>query len=316
MPAARRSATVAAPNTQHALQIWAWAKINLYLHVVGRRADGYHELDSLIVFAGVGDRLRFAAADALSLTIEGPFGSGLAADESNLVLRAAHALRDSQSIEDGARLALDKRLPLASGIGGGSADAAATLIGLARLWRIAPGEAALSLLAARLGADVPVCLFGRPAFIGGIGEVIERAPPLPPAWLLLVNPGVELATPAVFKRRQGAFSQTARWRAVDRDAAALAERLAETRNDLEASARSLVPEIGEVLSAIGRQPGCLLARLSGSGATCFGLFAEQSAAQAAAASLAAAQPEWWSAAAPLLHGRLDRPWWGDGASDA
>jgi 4-diphosphocytidyl-2-C-methyl-D-erythritol kinase len=312
MATARRSARASAPLS---LRLSAWAKVNLYLQVVGRRADGYHELDSLIVFAGVGDRLGFDTADDLTLTIEGPFGATLPVDDGNLVLRAARALRDSQSVERGARFTLEKRLPVAAGIGGGSADAAAALIGLARLWKLAPDEAELSALAARLGADVPVCLYGRPAFIGGIGEAIERAPPLPPAWLVLLNPGVALATPAVFAAyqgtRQGAYSSPARWAEIDRDAAALADRLADRRNDLEAPALSLVPEIAEALSALRRQPGCLLARMSGSGATCFGLFAQQTAAEEATKVVAAERRDWWSVAAPLLHGRLDRPWWGE-----
>jgi len=290
----------------------AWAKVNLYLHVVGRRADGYHELDSLIVFAGIGDRIALRPNDALSLTIDGPFGASLPADGDNLVLRAAKALQAQSGGAAGADIRLTKNLPLAAGIGGGSADAAAVLRGLVELWRLEPDPGTLETLGAELGADVPVCLFGRPAFVAGIGERIERAPPLPPAWLVLANPGIALATPAVFKARQGNFSAPAAWQQVDRDAAALAARLADTTNDLEAPARSLVPDIGALLDDLAGQPGCLLARMSGSGATCFGLFGGRNEAEQAARLLAKQRPGQWVAAAPLLHGRIERAWWDGG----
>ena len=294
---------------REACVLTAWAKVNLYLHVVGRRADGYHELDSLIVFAGVGDRIVLSPADTLSLTIDGPFGGGLPATDENLVLRTARALQTQMGVREGAHIHLTKTLPLAAGIGGGSADAAATLRGLVTLWRLAPEAGRLEALAAALGADVPVCLFGQPALVAGIGERIERAPPLPPAWLVLANPGIALSTPAVFAARQGPFSAPSAWREVDRDAAALAAHLATTANDLEAPARSLVPEIGGLLDDLADQPGCLLARMSGSGATCFGLFGGREAAEQAAAALTRERPSQWIVAAPLLHGRIERVWW-------
>jgi len=286
----------------------AWAKINLYLHVLARRDDGYHELDSLVVFAGVGDRLVFAPNDDLTLEIDGRFGAALSAGDDNLVLRAARALAVTCGVRAGAGIRLEKQLPLAAGIGGGSADAAATLDGLVALWGLAPAPGLLARLARDLGADVPVCCFGRPAFVGGIGEWIERAPALPPAWFVLVNPGVPLDTARVFRARQGGFSAPARWPEVLGDAAALAERLAACRNDLEAPARALAPIVDKVLETLGGAAGCLLARLSGSGATCFGLFATRAAALDAAAAIAARQPDWWVVPAPLLHGKLERPW--------
>lgn len=276
------------------------AKVNLYLHVVGRRDDGYHQLDSLVAFAGVGDTLDLAAADGLSLVIDGPQAAALPAGEDNMVLRAARALAARAQVTKGAALRLTKRLPVAAGIGGGSADAAATLAGLMRLWDIVLPPAEIHALALALGADVPVCLAGRPTAMGGIGEVLRPAPPLPPAWLALVNPRVALATPAVFKARSGGFSDPAPLETTPRDAAHLAALLTARRNDLTAAAISLAPPVGEALALLAAQPACLLARMSGSGATCFGLFAEPEAAHAAARAIAAARPGWWTAAAPLL----------------
>jgi 4-diphosphocytidyl-2-C-methyl-D-erythritol kinase len=267
------------------------AKLNLYLHVIGRRPDGYHLLDSLVAFADCGDVLRAGDATDLSLTISGPFATGLAEEPDNLVLRAARMLAAEAGVPAHARLLLEKHLPVASGIGGGSADAAATLRLLTRLWRIVPGAVALDRLALRLGADVPVCLRCQPARMGGVGEMLEPAPVLPPCYVLLVNPGVAVATAAVFRARSGPFSAPARLPAGWPDATAMAADLASLANDLEAPARSLCPAIGEVLGAIAAQPGCLLARMSGSGATCFGLFADRAEAEHAAG--ATARAGWW-----------------------
>jgi 4-diphosphocytidyl-2-C-methyl-D-erythritol kinase len=277
----------------------ARAKINLYLHVTGRRDDGYHLLDSLIVFAEAGDEIEVAAADHLSLTIDGPFAAGLETGPENLVLRAAAGLQDLTGTRHGAALRLTKTLPIASGIGGGSADAAATLRMLCDLWRVVPDEAALLRLAAKLGADVPVCVAGRPSFVGGIGEEIVPAEGLPACWLLLVNPRVATPTPAVFKARRGDFSAPGRWTSPPRDFADFAARLAACRNDLTAAAISVTPQIREVLAAIEALPGCALARLSGSGATCFGLFADEAAARRALSHMQSRHPGWWSLAAPL-----------------
>ena len=276
------------------------AKINLYLHVTGRRADGYHTLDSLMAFAGVGDTVAAEAAPDLSLAVDGPRAAEVPADSGNLVLMAAERLRRAAGVEAGARLTLTKRLPTASGIGGGSADAAAALRVLARLWGIAPDDARLGRVALETGADVPVCLHGKAAFAAGIGEILTPASFLPPAWLVLVNPGVALATPAVFKARQGAFSAPAPFGPPVADAAALAGLLKVRRNDLTSAAVALVPEIGAVLGALEAQPGILLARMSGSGATCFGLWAERPAAEAAARALSKSHARWWVVAAPLL----------------
>ncbi len=288
------------------VRVTAAAKINLYLHVTGRRGDGYHLLDSLVAFCGIGDGLEARAADDLSLAIEGPFAAGVPAGDDNLVLRAARALQaalggenGALGGENGARLILRKRLPPASGIGGGSADAAATLRALMRLWHARPDEAVLDALALELGADVPVCLQGRAAFMGGIGEELTRAPPLPPASIVLANPGVPVATPEVFRRRAGPFSAPARFAEAPRDAGRLAELLSARRNDLDAPARALCPAIGEVVDALARCPGALLARMSGSGATCFGLFADAGQATEAAFALMRAHPHWWVKAGSL-----------------
>lgn len=269
----------------------ARAKVNLYLHVVGRRADGYHLLDSLAVFPGAADRLSAVPADALTLDIEGPGAAGLGAGPDNLVLRAARALASAAGVEAGARLVLDKRLPVASGIGGGSADAAAALRLLARLWDVRLPAERLRQVAQGLGADVPVCLGSRPARMGGVGECLQPAPALPGCGMVLLNPGVAVATPDVFRARGGAFSATPVLPDSWPDAAALAASLAGLRNDLEAPASSLCPVIATVLDWLRGQDGCLLARMSGSGATCFGLFAD---AEAVAGVAARAPAPWWA----------------------
>jgi 4-diphosphocytidyl-2-C-methyl-D-erythritol kinase len=276
------------------------AKLNLYLHVTGRRADGYHLLDSLVAFAGVHDTVVAAKADALSLAIEGPFAAALSGEADNLVLRAARALADIAGVRPWAALTLVKRVPVASGIGGGSADAAATLLAASELWRITHKPGALAELALRLGADVPVCLAGKAAQTGGIGERIDAAPALPRVPLVLVNPLVPLPTPAVFTARSGPFSKPAPLEGAPRDARDLAEALNARRNDLTAAALGLVPEIKTILDALAAQRGCLLARMSGSGATCFALFARPEEAQAAAAALRASKPGWWVAASELI----------------
>lgn len=291
------------------------AKLNLYLHVVGKRADGYHELDSLVAFADIADtvtvrpgiaRVALRGADlppaGPRLVISGPFGPTLMAEDpaGNLVLRAAHALAACLGVPAEALLTLEKALPIASGIGGGSADAAAALRGLASLWGVEPGDARLFGVAASLGADVPVCLAGRPCFFGGVGEKLDEAPALPETHVVLVNPGVPVPTPAVFRARTGDFSQPARFTQAPGSAAELAALLAERRNDLTDPALTVAPVIADTLGAIGRTDGCLLARLSGSGATCFGLYASAENARRAADAIAADAPRWWVKAARLL----------------
>ncbi len=295
--AERRAAREPAP----VIRSLAPAKLNLYLHVTGRRADGYHLLDSLIAFAGVCDQLEVEAAADLSLTIDGPRGHEVPGGDGNLVLKAAQRLRAAAGIQAGGALKLTKQLPVAAGIGGGSADAAAALRILARLWGLEAQTDLLQTIGLELGADVPACLRGETAFAAGIGEILTAAPVLPPLWLVLANPGIALVTADVFAARSGGFSDPAPFAGQEiGDARALAQTLGERHNDLTDAAIALVPAIKDVLAALDALPGRLLARMSGSGATCFALFARQAEATAAAARLAAAHPTWWVAPAPLL----------------
>ncbi len=278
---------------------FAPAKINLYLHVVGRREDGYHLLDMLIAFAGAGDRITVAPAGDLTLRGDGHFATGVPGGEDNLILKAARGLAALAGRPPEAAIHLEKNLPPASGIGGGSADAAATLRALEELWGLSIPRSELRGLALSLGADVPVCLHGRASFSSGIGEVLNAAPPLPETWLVLVNPGVPVSTPAVFTARRAGFSDPAPFDTPPADAAHLARLLAERSNDLEIPARALAPEVGTVLEALRRSEDILLARMSGSGATCFGLFGTEKTARTAARNIASAYPGWW-----VNHSRL------------
>ena len=272
----------------------ARAKVNLSLHVTGQRADGYHLLDSLVVFADLGDVITCTVAKPLTLDLCGPESHGLTAADDNLVLRAARAF----GAPFGAAITLDKRLPVASGIGGGSADAAATLVALSRLWGLALPTVDKVLA---LGADVPVCLAGHAARMQGVGERVSPLPhALPPAHLVLVNPRVQVSTPVVFRglaRKDNAPMPADLPRMTS--VAELAAFLAIQRNDLEAPALKAEPVIGLAKAALGAQSGCHLARMSGSGATCFGLFSDGQTAGAAAEAIRAAYPTWWVEAAAM-----------------
>lgn len=273
------------------------AKLNLYLHVLGRRPNGYHELDSLVLFADIGDTVTVTVSPGapLSLTVSGPFADALAGEppEGNLVVRAAQSLAQALGRPAEVALALTKVLPIASGIGGGSADAAACLRALARLWRVPAGDPRLMAVAAGLGADVPVCLVGRAAYFGGIGDILDPAPPLPECPAVLVNPGVPLPTPAVFKARRGPFSAAARFERAPADVTDFAAQLATRRNDLTEPAVALAPAVAAVLEALAGTRDCRLARLSGSGATCFALYPDAQAAAEAARVVGDAHPGWW-----------------------
>lgn len=278
-----------------AVEAFAPAKINLSLHVTGRRGDGYHLLDSLVIFADIGDRLHLAPSPEISLAVTGPRAAGVPADADNLVWKAAALMGAGVR---GAAITLEKHLPAAAGLGGGSSDAAATLRALAALWGVAlpPASAILAL-----GADVPVCLAPAPVRMRGIGEHVTPAPELPALGLVLVNPGVDVPTGAVFaalpcRANQPMPKALPRWP----DSAALAQWLGAQRNDLEAPARALAPPIEVALAALNGTQGCQIARMSGSGATCFGLFPGRAAARAAALAISRAEPGWWVAAgAPL-----------------
>lgn len=281
------------------IEAFAPAKINLALHVTGRRADGYHLLDSVVVFLDIGDRVQAAPAPRLGLSLQGPHAGAIPAGDDNLVMRAARLVAGTD--DHGAALLLEKHLPPASGIGGGSSDAAAAMRAVSALWKRALPAPADVL---RLGADVPACLHAQPLRLRGIGERLDPLPPLPDFALVLANPRIETPTPAVF----AALSERDNPPLPDplpplRDARILASFLQAQRNDLEGPARILCPEISGILAALAAHPGCLLARMSGSGATCFGLFADRAEANAAARALAAKQPRWWvSAGAPWALG--------------
>ena len=272
------------------------AKVNFFLLVTGKRPDGYHLLDSLVVFAGAHDRLSAAPADDLTLSFAGQFGAGLAAEPDNLVLRAARGLAAATGVRAGAKLHLDKNLPIASGIGGGSSDAAAALRLLADLWGVTVPDG----LAQTLGADVPVCLDPRPRRMSGIGEVLTPAPDLPACGIVLVNPGVALPTAPVFKARRAAFSAPAHLPASWPSVAEMAEGLRAWGNDLEAPAIALCPAVAETLAALRAATGSHLSRMSGSGATCFALFDTPALAKQAAASLG--RPGWWCWGGGLYEG--------------
>lgn len=271
----------------------ARAKVNLWLKVVGRRADGYHLLDSLVAFTDLADRLDVDPSDRLSLALEGPQAFCLDGEADNLVLRAARLLADRAGVSPRAALRLSKHIPVAAGLGGGSADAAAALHALVDLWRLALPIEELFDLAVRLGADVPMCLAGRPALVSGVGEILRQVPPLPPCAILLVNPRTPLATAEVFAARRGPFSAPTPGQFAWPNLDGLVDALAAHGNDLAAAAISLRPEIGDVLAALGRTDGARYAAMSGSGATCFALYEDIDAADRAAAGLP--HGWWWHA---------------------
>lgn len=263
----------------------AYAKINLALHVRRRRDDGYHDIETLFAFAQHGDQLQASSSDTLSLTINGPFGSGLAADVDNLVMQAANRIRAHFSINNGASIGLTKHLPIASGIGGGSADAAAAARLLNRLWEIDASEQELADVLSPLGADIPACVFSRTSFGSGTGTALEFLDDstVPARHLLLVNPLQSVSTAAIFKA----------WDGADKGPVAPGDIWQATlsgRNDLEPIAAAICPAITDILDVLERANPAI-ARMSGSGATCFALFAEASELEAARSLL---DPSWWS----------------------
>ncbi len=281
------------------LTLEAPAKLNLYLHVVGKREDGYHLLDSLAAFVDIGDTLTLTPAATLSFSVDGPFAAGLDDSDSNLVIRAARAFGKAAGRDPKIAFHLTKRLPVASGIGGGSADAAACLRALSQLWGLDADSDLVLTVAAALGADIPVCVKGKAEFMRGIGTEFDPAPRLPSAGIVLVNPNIALSTPAVYRARVGGFSQPMQFAESPKDARALCALLARRGNDLTSAAISIVPEIEHVLTSIGGDSTCLLSRMSGSGATCFGIYENRRTAEDAAAVLRQAHPEWWIEAGEL-----------------
>ena len=277
----------------------ARAKVNLFLHVRGQRPEGYHTLESFVVFPALGDLVEATPASGLSLSVDGPFGAGLGTGRENLTLAAAAALSDRTPGRPGAALRLTKSLPVAAGVGGGSADAGAALRLLGRMWPGAPRRD-LPEIAFALGADAPMCLEQRPALVGGVGERLAPPPAFPGFWMVLVNPMRPLPTAEVFNAlERRANPPGPRPPAAFQDLSHLTSWLAACRNDLEAPARALCPVIARCLSALSWRGDCRLARMSGSGATCFGVFAAEGEALAAAADIRKAEPGWWVAAAPV-----------------
>ncbi len=266
----------------------AYAKINLALHVRARRADGYHEIETLFAFCEDGDTLTAGAADIFTLRIDAPPGVVLSTGDDNLVLRAARALSEATGTRSGAHLHLQKRIPVAAGLGGGSADAAATLRLLSRLWRIEVCDTLLIRIATELGADVAACIASHTARGTGIGEQLDEAnfPEIAGTPLLLVNPGIACPTGAIF---QG-------WPGIDRGP--LTD-WRDGRNDLEEVAASLFPAIRDVLAALSEKPGATFCRMSGSGASCFALFDEIESRDAAQNQIVSAHPNWWTMASRL-----------------
>ncbi len=273
------------------VSVKAPAKINLYLHVTGKRPDGYHLLDSLFAFARDGDVITAKQADGLSLEIIG--APDLSAGEDNIVIKAARKLAAALGIEPNAHLVLEKNLPIASGIGGGSTDAAAALKALQVLWKKTLPDEKLYALALELGADVPSCLAGKAVQVSGVGEVLTPAPEIPALPVVLVNPNKPVSTPAVFKTRKPVFSKPMPLTQNCADAAEFIGELKKRHNDLQDAACALEPAVAEVLHVLENQPLCLFSAMSGSGGTCFGLFRTPENAANAAEDIAATHPNWW-----------------------
>ncbi len=255
-----------------------------------------------MVFAKSCDVVEVRAGDGLALSIEGPFANDLAAldAEDNLVIRAARRMAHLGGVAPDVSIRLDKRLPVAAGIGGGSADAAAAFHALNEFWDLRVPEAELAVMGMELGADVPACLRGHTLYVGGAGEDIDPGPVLPNLPLVLVGPGARLGTAQVFQALDGAWSDPARVDGTPADLGAVVQELAQRRNDLQATAQRLEPAIGGALDALSRRPGCLLARMSGSGPVCFGIFDSQTTAAAAAAAIAEQRPGWWVSATETI----------------
>lgn len=291
------------------LSIFAPAKLNLYLHITGRLDNGYHLVDSLIGFVDIGDQIKIEPATDFELQIEGPFACTFNAKEkdssphsANIVAQAAWLFAQYAKKVPNIKVTLTKNLPLAAGIGGGSTDAGALIWGLMEIWGIPPSTHYLPELLKTLGADVPVCLHCEPARVRGIGDIIEPAPAMPEIPIVLINPGKPCPTGNVFRLYDKKFRNEVTLPKSFDSLTALVGFLYEQGNELEDSAKETVPEIANVLHALSVQSGCMLARLTGAGATCFGLFETQETAQAATRTIREENPDWW-----VETGFLNRP---------
>jgi 4-diphosphocytidyl-2-C-methyl-D-erythritol kinase len=284
------------------LRITAPAKLNLSLHITGKRPDGYHTLESLVAFTEFGDTLEIMPADTLTLAVTGPFADALhISDEQNLVMKAASMLRLRTGCTAGARLVLHKQIPVSAGLGGGSSDAAAALRGLYRFWRIDNDhdEGVLHHIARKIGSDVPACLVRQTAWVRGAGEEVSPLTSFPEASIVLVKPAEELLTADIYRSFSGNFTPRGTMPNALPDVNSLVQAIQPKRNDLQSPAMTLLPIINDVLSAIGATRGCLLARMSGSGPTCFGIYATPHDAQHAAQGLNHTYSSWWCTATRL-----------------
>ncbi len=285
---------------QQSLQIFAPAKVNLFLQVTGKRADGYHALDSLITFADVGDVITIGPMEGFAFNIEGPYAGSFGArekvatpDSKNLVVKAVWTLARMVNRSPSFSITLGKNIPLGAGLGGGSADAAAVLWGLCRYWNIAPEMDILQDLMMQLGADVPVCFESQTRFIAGAGEKLSAPLELPEIYAVIINPGQPCATKTVFQNFAGTFSVPADRPSSFQDQETLFDYLKTTRNDLLPAALKVVPQIQNCLNQLENSDGCAVARMSGSGSSCFGLYKSEKEAEAACTSIKDTNPDWW-----------------------
>jgi len=283
------------PKTQYNRTVYVDlpAKVNLFLHVCGRREDGYHLLESLVTFTEFGDRLSVRSADEFIFSAHGPFAKDLPSNpDSNLVLKAARTLKEEAAADTGAQIMLEKNIPVSAGIGGGSADAAGTLRSLAELWRLKVDIQGLVQMARAIGSDVPVCVHSIPAIIEGAGEKVTPQDPLPACGVVLVNAGDPVSTGSVFFARKGTYTRSFPWPEITSFDQLVFE-LALRRNDLSESSVKLSPLISDVLTTLSETRDCAYFQMSGSGGTCFGLYPSQQLAVEAARSISQSNPNWW-----------------------
>lgn len=295
--------------TPKTLTIFAPAKLNLFLHITKRLSNGYHALDSLVAFADIGDIITIESAPSFSFHVKGPFADSFKEEEcsaflngENLVIKAARSLSQVADHSLNIKITLTKNLPLSSGLGGGSSDAAATIWGLQELWNLPHDADYIIPLMTKLGADVPVCLNCRPTIMQGVGDILLPAPTMPEIPLLLINPMISCATQDIFLHHNGTFKKKTSLPKSFNSVFDLAETLRTLENDLFEPALNLIPKIGNVINALNAQEHCLFSRMSGSGASCFGLFETIEHAENTAEKISAENPDWW-----VKTGFLNRP---------
>jgi 4-diphosphocytidyl-2-C-methyl-D-erythritol kinase len=282
------------------LRLFAPAKINLFLHITGKQADGYHTLQSMMGFVDVGDDLTFSKHDSLYIDVKGPFAGELEDPKDNLVYKAARHLAEQYKVPLCGKIVLTKNLPVAAGLGGGSADAAATLKGLVKLWDLPEEPHRLQKIALGLGADVPACLYKKLVWAEGVGEKMTPLPEMPGIHFVLANPLIPTPTAEVFKKFRSRFSTPLQFSVRRKSSAAWIADLKIYHNDLTDAACAVTPAIRDVLDSLSGTTGCQLSRLAGSGATCFGIYGSAEAAKTAANDLRARHPSWWVTPADML----------------